>query len=153
MNRKALNKIYEKNLCLGLDHDGHHLSGDDAGVEAAALRALAEVYGIAGLKAVLGSYVVVVVELYGHLAGDDVVDHFKVCGSNVCAAAREEVRKTVNDGAAVDLCGVVKTGGENIKMSGSLILGGFVCVSYFVRHELSILSYKLPRRNRVGLIM
>ena len=125
------------NLCLGLDHDGHHLSGLNTGVQAAALGALAEVNRVASLEDILGLDVGIVKEGDGHFAGDDVVNHFEVCGSNISAAAGEEMRKAVNDGAAVNLCGVVQTGGANVEMAGSFVLNSFVSAGYFVRHGIT----------------
>ena len=125
------------NLCLGLDHDGHHLSGLDAGVQAAALGALAEMNRVASLENILGLNISVIKEGDGHFAGDDVVNHFEVCGSNISAAAGKEMRKTVNDGATVNFCRIVETGGADIEMAGSFVLNSFVSAGYFVRHGIT----------------
>ena len=119
---------------LGLDHNGDHLSALNAGVLAGAAGAGAEVQAVAGMEDVI----LAIVERNGHLALLYIVDHLKVSGSHVCAAAGEEVGKTHNDGAVVDISGIVQAGGLALEMAGSLILDGLVLHGNFVAHQESI---------------
>ena len=130
-------------LALGLDHDGHHLSGHDTGVQTAALGALAKMDRVASLQNVLLFNIVVIIQGNGHFAGNDVINHLKVCGSNISAAAGKKMAQAVYDGAFVHFCGVVKTGGTDVKMAGSFILGGLVGTSNFVRHGNTSFQIKI----------
>ncbi len=128
-------------LGLGFDHYGDHLSAVNAGVLAGAASAGAEVEAVAGVE----NIILAVVQRNGHLALLYVVDHLEVSGSHVCAAAGEEVGKAHNDGAVVNVSGVVQTGGLALVMAGSLVLDGLVLHSDFVAHRNQFLSYILFR--------
>ena len=121
-------------LGLGLDHNGDHLSALNTGVLAGAAGAGAEVQAVTCVEDV----VLTVVERNGHFALLYIVNHLEVSGSHVCAATGKEVGKAHNDGAVVNVSGVVQAGGLALEMAGSLVLDGLVLHSNLVAHQESI---------------
>ena len=103
-------------LSLGRQEANQHLGDGGAGVGDGLGAAAAAVEGVTSVEnglAVLG--------LQGHFALEDVVDGFQGVSAVVASAAGNKVGDTLDHLAAVNVSGIVQTGGDALVVAGSSV--------------------------------
>ena len=103
-------------LLLGRQQANQHLSNLGAGVGDGLCNAASAMESITSVEhglAVLG--------LQGHLALEDVINGLQRIGAVIAAAAGDEVGDALDHLAAVDVSGIMQTGGDALVVAGSNI--------------------------------